>query len=477
MELRSLALMALLALPAAAERFVPDGRVRADGITVLMACDAERSPELAEFQAYGHGKFHVRGWQRPEQQATWKVQVDEAEDYEVHVLLRRTAGGSIRAMVSAGAGTVAGVLSADAWQRLVLRDHLALPAGATQISLRLEAAEPGGAFAADVLSVELVQPSVRVDLEHQAAVQGADTTWMRRAGYGFMVHWTAQSQPRQGAAKPYAVAVRDFDVEGFADQMKAGGAGFVVFTTSHALQYFPAPLAALDEILPGRTAARDLVADLAKTLAARGLKLVLYYHLGSGQDPAWLAASGFWQTDTRRFFGNWSRIVTGVGERYGTQLAGWWFDDGMTTYYHHSPDWRALSSAARAGNPQRVVAFNSWEYPSPTAFQDYYCGEGNTQPASDGTLKPDRQGILGPGRYEGLQACATLVTEGDWGHFKAGRDTAPPRWTPAQLRGMLDAFARHGNVPIFNLEIDQEGRVSPATIDAFHAASGINRTN
>ena len=456
---------------AAAPRFVPDGRVRADRVTALMACDAERSADLVEFQGGGHGKYHVGSWRRPDQRARWAVQVDEAGDYEVRVLARRTAGGPLRMQVGAGTGTVAGVLSADRWQRLVLRDPVALPAGPAAITLQLEAAEPGGTFAADVLSVELVQPAVAATLEQQAAGQRASTAWMRRAGYGFMVHWTAQSQPRQGAAKPYADAVRDFDVERFADQMKAGGAGFVVFTTSHALQYFPAPLAALDAVLPGRTAPRDLVGDLARALGARGLKLVLYYHLGAGEDAPWLAASGFWKTDTRRFFDHWSRIVTEVGERYGPLLAGWWLDDGMTVYYHRSPDWRALTQAARAGYPQRVVAYNAWEYPAATGFQDYHCGEGNAWPPGDGTLKADGQGILGPGRYTGLQSCATLITEGQWGYFHAGRETAPPRWTPAQLRTLLADFARHGNVPIFNLEVSQEGRVSDRTIGVFQQAA------
>ncbi len=465
-----LALACLLAVTVRAERFVPDGRVRADGVTVLMACDAVRSPDLVEFQPNGHGKFHVQGWQRPDQQACWTVEVPAPDEYEVAALVRRIRGGALRIQVAAGEDAETGQLSAGHWQRVQLDGRLRLPAGKVSLTLHLSAADAGAGFHADVLAVELVRPAVRADLARDAAATRADTAWMRQAGYGFMVHWTAQSQPRRGAAKPYADAVRDFDVEGFADQMKAGGAGFVVFTTSHAQQYFPAPLAALDEILPGRTAARDLVADLAEALAARGLRLMLYHHLGSGQDPAWLAASGFWETDTRRFFAHWSRLVGAIGQRYGERLAGWWFDDGMTTYYHRSPDWRALTASARAGHVRRVVAYNPWEYPAATLFQDYHCGEGNTQPDGDGTLRSDGRGILGEERYPGLQSCATLMVEGAWGHFVRDRDIGRPRWSAEQLRAMLDAFARHGNVPIFNMEIYQEGRVSPATIALFQQA-------
>ncbi|MFO1529135.1 MAG: alpha-L-fucosidase [Kiritimatiellia bacterium] len=84
-----------------------------------------------------------------------------------------------------------------------------------------------------------------------------------------------------------------FDAEAFAERMARTGAGFVVFTTSHAEQMFPAPLASLDAVLPGRTTRRDLVADLAAALERRGLRLMLYHHLGSSRDPDWLRASGF----------------------------------------------------------------------------------------------------------------------------------------------------------------------------------------
>jgi hypothetical protein len=465
-------LAGLLASTGRAERFVPDGRLQPDNVNVLMACDAERSPDLREFQANSHGKFHVTGWRRPDQHATWTVQSPGAGSYDASVIWRRKTASPLRAELSAGGTTATGLLAASHWQRVPLQGRLSLPAEPSRITLRIFAEEASAPIDAEIFSVELVRPPVRAEMERAAAGQRADTAWMRKAGYGFMVHWTSQSCPREGKPKPYADAVRDFDVENFAEQMKEGGAGFVVFTTSHAYQYFPAPLASLDRLLPGRTASRDLVGELAKALEARGIRLMLYYHLGSAADAAWMNASGFWKTDTSQFFANWADIVTEAGQRYGAQLAGWWFDDGAISYYYRSPDWRTLTAAARAGSPSRVVGFNPWEYPSPTPFQDFYCGEGNTQPNGDGTLEPDGHGILGPGRYPGLQACATLITERDWGHFVRDREIGPPRWNAGELRAILDAFARHGNVPIFNLEIYQEGRVSSSTIELFRQAQG-----
>jgi hypothetical protein len=139
----------------------------------------------------------------------------------------------------------------------------------------------GGAFEVKVHAVEFVRPSVKEAL-HETALRirkHADTAWLQNARYGMMVHWTKQSMPLKGDPKSYEQAVADFDVEAFADTMKSTGAGFVVFTTSHAMQYFPAPLKSLDAINPGRTTPRDLPGDLAAALAKRGMKLFLYFHL------------------------------------------------------------------------------------------------------------------------------------------------------------------------------------------------------
>lgn len=448
-------------------RFVPDGRIDPDNVTVLMACDAQRPADLVEYQPGSHGKFHVSGWRRPDQRCVWTVRAPKDDDYAVTVILRRSNVTAIRLEVSSADATASGSLRERGWQRVLLPGLLRLTNGANALALSLAAVEPAAAMDAQVLSVELIRPAVRAEQDRTAAAERASTSWMREAGHGFMVHWTSQSCPRHGEPKSYAEAVRAFDVEGFADQMKAGGAGFVVFTTAHAFQYFPAPLGSLDRVLPGRTASRDLIADLARALRARGIRLMLYYNAGAASDPEWLKTSGFWSSDTSGFWEKWRAIVSEVGQRYGENLAGWWFDDGAIMYYHRSPDWRALTASARAGNPHRIVGFNTWEYPSPTAFQDFHCGEGNTQPDADGTLKPDGRGLLGEGPHQGLQACATVVFEGDWGHFARDREIGPSRWTAKDLRAMLDAFARHGNVPIFNLEIYQEGRVSPATIDLF----------
>jgi len=452
----------------------PGFRIEPHDYTVLMAVDAKLSDGLKPFQPGGHGKFFVQGWRRPEQTASWRVAAAEAADYAAQVLVCRQSGAPLRIEVACGGDRLAATLAPEAlrWQRVPLAGLLRLGPGPAEITLRLSAADGADSFDAQVHAVELVRPAVREALHERALRLRADTTWFQQAQYGIMVHWTSESVPLCGTPKPYGQAVAAFDVEAFAEQMKQTGAGFVVFTTSHAFQYFPAPLASLDKILPGRTSARDLVADLSDALARRGLKLMLYYHLGAGSDAAWLKASGFREADATRFFDNWQAIISEVGERYGDKVAGWWFDDGAVTYYGRSAPWERLCRSAKAGFPQRLVGFNAWELNSPTEFQDFFTGEGFQEPQGyNRLLTPACNGRYASGTHQGLQASATLIAEREWVHTR--RDTPPsgPTWDVRELTGLLKAFGALKNVPIFNLEITQDGQLSPQSLELFKAAA------
>lgn len=462
MKFRSAAVLVLTVLlvgsSMGAESFVPDGRIHPDDYTVGMAVDVPLPLGCHQFQAGNHGKFFVEGWTRPDQVFRWKMTVPADDEYAVNVLACRKNATDLEVRVSCAGRSVSGKLAAavNVWDRFAMAESLRLPAG--EQTLTLEAC--GKDFSASVMSVELVRPAVRDRLAAAARRMRADARWLQEARYGVMCHWTSQSSPRHGPRKAYAEAVRAFDVERFADQLRATGAGFLVLTTSHAEMYFPAPIQALDRVLPGRTTERDLVAELARALSKRGIKLMLYYHLGAINDPTWLRACGFWETDTRKLFDNWTAVISEVGRRYGDSLAGWWFDDGAISYYYRSAAWEKLTRAAKDGNPQRLVGYNPWELPLPTAFQDFHCGEGFHDPGDQRSHR------------DGLQACATLVTESDWGHFRPDREIGPPRWTTEKLAQDLRQFGVHVVVPIFNLEIYQDGTVSSTTVELFQRVTG-----
>ena len=221
---------------------------------------------------------------------------------------------------------------------------------------------------------------------------------------------------------------------------------------------------------PGRTSQRDLVADLAETLGKRGARLMLYYHLGAHSDPQWLEACGFALTDTTTFWKNWSAVIGEIGKRYGDKLAGWWFDDGTANYYYRSAPWELLATAAKAGNPKRLICFNPWILPPATEFQDYLAGEGSNDPSVQGWLKVGDHGRISGGLYEGLQASSALVMESNWLHTQRDSEISKSGWTAANLADLLRRSAALENVVMFNLEIYQGGSLSPATVELLRTA-------
>lgn len=464
----------ILALSPLSAQFTPDFRVKPDDITVLMGVDASLSEGLQRVSHSGHGKFQVSGWSRADQSATWNVTTPQAAPYEVFALVKRANRQPLVLQLDAAGQSLRTTLEANpySWQRVKLDGMLKLPVGQSSLAFRISSPDGQAGFQAELHAIELVRPVIRKAQQQRAKAMRSDPTWFQRARFGMMVHWTKQSVPLQGEPKPYDQAVADFDVEKFADDMKSTGAGFVVFTTSHAMHYFPGPLKALDAILPNRTAKRDLPADLARALGKRGMKLFLYYHLGAHDDPEFLKASGFWETDTTQFFTNWQKMIAEVGQRYGSQLAGWWFDDGATNYYYRSAPWESLAKAAKAGFPQRFISFNAWEMNNPTDFHDYCTGEACYDPRGmDALLTPANRGFYPSGTHAGLPASACLISDANWVHNSLNTPPSAPKWNADQLTELLKGFIAHKNVPIFNLEITQDGQLSPQSLAIFKEAS------
>ncbi|MGB2755549.1 MAG: hypothetical protein WBD75_06340 [Phycisphaerae bacterium] len=105
----------------------------------------------------------------------------------------------------------------------------------------------------------------------------------------------------------------------------------------------------------------------------------------------------------------------------------------------------------------------------------HFCGEGADDPNGAGHLPVGGDGRFTGGPYKGLQACATLVTEGGWDHSRNDTEIGKPRWTAREMAKLLKDFGATKNVPMFNLEIYQDGTMSPATIAMFKEARQLLR--
>ena len=194
---------------------------------------------------------------------------------------------------------------------------------------------------------------------------------MADAGYGLMFQWGEWGYPQHGPRKEWPKMIDDFNVESFADMCAEVGAGYVVWSATWMTYYFPAPIKAIDNILPGRTCSRDLIGELADALNKRGIKMILYYHLGHGTNvnAEWWKENWVSHASMTKFFENFCVITTEVGTRYGKKLAGWMIDDGMI--YYPGP-FEQMGKALKTGNPDRLISYNSWVLPRFTDFQDFF---------------------------------------------------------------------------------------------------------
>jgi hypothetical protein len=431
--------------------------------TVLIGAEAEVKG-TTKLLDMGPGKMGwIQAWGDKTDSVTWRADVAQAGDYEISAIVQ-SSGQNCAIDVAVDKRILHAECGDEGWSR-VQAGTIHLATGAHTIEVTSGGATPVAKF----YSLEFIRPKVKQQLAAAGKKQTVSTDWMVAAKYGLMFHWTGQSKPPQGPGLEYCDSVRDFDVEKFAKMVSDTGAGFIVITTTLSRFYFPGPNTVIDSILPGRTCPRDLIGDMADALNKRHIRLELYFHPGHDDAP-WWQQTHFNDADKSAYFQQWRDIISSVGNRYGKKLAGWWFDDAAFTYYPFNPDWEQMTAAARAGNPDRVVAYNSWILPKLNDFYDVYTGENGNWEAKyeDLAYLP----VGGTGRYtggpqDGLQAEITAIINGNWGHFKADQLIGAPRLPADELAAKLKDAINRKAVSLLDIEVYQDGSISPETMQMF----------
>jgi pimeloyl-ACP methyl ester carboxylesterase len=429
---------------------------------LLQAENAKPSGRLR----YNAGPDWIEGWTDSKDTICWRVTLPSAADYEMQ-LTYACPSDSAGAVLNLMAGEQAIRFTTrettgfhggwENYERRGIEGRLRLNAGTTDLTLSA-VKKAGGNEILRIYGLYLVPVEAKpqnAEAVKRAQAARADPTWFRNAKYGVMFHWTPQTQPRQGAAKPFSDAVRDFNVDAFARMIEDAGAAYVIFTTSHGTQWMPAPIAAVEKVLPNRTSSRDMLGDLANALAQRGIKLIFYYHHGVG-DYDWSRNSGFYRKDKTQFFDNEAAILTELGNRYGDKVAGWWFDDRFPLQ-----PFERLWQAAKAGNPARLVAFNSWHLPMATPFQDYYAGE----LGGELRIPPERGYFDADGPQSGLAGHILLFLDDAWNHTSRDQPIKAPLFKDEDLIRYVRTLNARGIPVTMNIAVYQDGTASPATLD------------
>lgn len=394
-------------------------------------------------------------------QMTWKVQVDQAGDYDV-ALNHAAEPGAVGQHVQVSSGSswieytmakTKGVFGDKSYEMTPIKDQLHLAPGAQSIVLSI----PDAPKAMDVLnfrSLELIPVVAKaaIEAERQEAERArASTEWLAKAGYGLMFHWTSQSVGKDGTHKPFAQAVDDFDVKRFTEMVEETGAGYVILTIGHAQSYCPGPIQAWEKYHPGMTTRRDLIAELADALSAKGIKLMCYLNAAS--------LTGYPRVGEEQFTRIMTEVVMEFGEHYKEKVAGYWFDccyQAKEKYPGFS--FREFFKTCKAGNPNRIVALNSWIYPNVSEWQEYWAGE-----CADPVGLPINGTTQGRGPGAGLRYHALLIMEPYWVQDKVAMPK--PKFTAQRLGDYISqCMANRGAVTI-NLGIYQDGSVDPKAVD------------
>ncbi len=293
----------------------------------------------------------------------------------------------------------------------------------------------------------------------------ASTDWLA-GSFGIGVHWTTWTTDSNGNKGDFEAAVDAFDVPRFVGQVKEAGARHIIFTSSWAEQHPPAPCAALDRILPGRTTKRNLLKEIADSLAAEGIKTILYYNHGcNGEDREWMKACGYADANLETFGTNIVSIVRDLSLGCGANIAGWWFDSpgavsdagpyrvASVRLGDYKFPFRELALAAKAGNRRTLVSVNSqggtFVY---TPCQEYFSGEELVEFP-----------LCGRTNAQGMQMHLWLTMDNrDWVH--TGRGFAGLRFDDAFLGSWISRHVSDGCAVTLNVDVDRTGLLNPAAI-------------
>jgi len=209
--------------------------------------------------------------------------------------------------------------------------------------------------------------------------------WMAKGTYGLMVHYLIAPAGAKPAARTANLnqVVDAFDLDCFMQQFAESGADWLIFTIGQCTGYYCSPNEFLDRAAPGHTAQRDLILEIARRVKALSKRFIAYIPLIPGTAHADLVQAFAWSDDPDKhpeFLGRYQEFIRDYSLKLGLLCAGWWFD-GAYDYYHHGRwDWARWGAAARAGNPDAIVAYNDGAFcvgreKPVTPLQDYHAGE------------------------------------------------------------------------------------------------------
>jgi hypothetical protein len=296
--------------------------------------------------------------------------------------------------------------------------------------------------------------------------------WLREARFGVMTHyladWIARRENERMTVDRWNQLVDNFDVERLAAQLETVGAGYYLITIGQNSGYYLSPNATYDRFVgraPSRCSQRDLVADLYEPLQRRGIRLMVYLPAGAPNGDREARQALEWQNGAhpnRAFQRKWEEVIREWSTRWGSKVSGWWFDGCYwpNAMYRSTgpPNFESFAAAARAGNPNSLVAFNPGVYPrvhSITPHEDYTAGEINEPAGIDIRRHAD-------GKLDGAQIHVLSYLGARWG----GGD---PRFEFANVVRWSRDVWNDGGAVTWDVPIQSSGTIDEPFIEQLKA--------
>jgi len=276
--------------------------------------------------------------------------------------------------------------------------------------------------------------------------------WFKAAGWGVFTHYLTAPET---TADDWNRRVNSFDTQALAAQLASIGAKYYFITLGQNSGHYCSPNATYDSyvgIKPSKCSTRDLVADIYRALRPKGIKLLVYLPAGApNQDPVAVQALQ-WENGphrNREFQVKWEGVIREWSRRWGTKVCGWWFDGcywpNEIYRFPEPPNFASFAAAARAGNPDSIVAFNPGVLNpiiSESECEDYTAGEIN-QPGE----------VKCPGRWVDGAQFHMLSYLGPW--WSQG----PPRFTTEQVIAWTRGIIACGGVVTWDVPISPDGHI------------------
>jgi len=433
-----------------------------DNVHYLMAAAAKR-PDTTYVQNYDLPKHAWLNSFDYGETLEWSVSVEQSTSFDITALVSSRTGEKFKLEVD-GNSTIFEI-GHSGWSREDA-GSIVVPAGTHQLKL----SRLGRNGSASIKSLELVKTSEKPQRDARIQALKSSTAKFSNQDYGVMFQYGAWTYPPTGPKKTLEQQANDFDVTAFAEMVESTGAKYVVWSATWWTYQMHAPNQALDNILGHSedTATRDLFKDIATELDKHNIDFYFYYHSGhfggqSNARPWWQAQQWpeeFTTTgtgDRSVFFDNWVNVVSEMGNRYGSLLDGWFFDDGLI--YYPAP-FERLGAAAKAGNPDRLISYNPWIAPHYTDFEDLSFGEEcKVHGAEEGGT-----GLYTSGSDKGVYGHCMITMEPGWGIYHQNQKIGPTKYSVEAAYDLVKSYHDKKTPISFNMLIFEDGSVSNTSL-------------